>query len=129
MRLGEGWACDLSPDGRSALAVIPTSPDKLMLYPTGAGEARRLESGEVLEYSAAQWFPDGKRLLVCGSGAKGASRCYVQDTAGGKPQPVTSEGARRGFVSPDGAQLLVQGVHDEYQLYPSAGGDPRPSPR
>ena len=39
--------------------------------------------------------------------------------------PVTSEGAASGFVSPDGKQILVQGIHDEYRLYPSDGGDPR----
>jgi hypothetical protein len=50
----------------------------------------------------------------------------VQDVFGGKPRPATSEGTRKGIVSPDGALLLVQGSRDEYQLYPSAGGEPRP---
>ncbi|HEX7251694.1 MAG TPA: protein kinase, partial [Thermoanaerobaculia bacterium] len=67
VRLGEGWATSLSPDGRWALAVVPSSPDRLMLYPTGVGEPRRLESGEIQEYSSARWFPDGKSLLVCGT--------------------------------------------------------------
>ncbi len=126
VRLGEGWAGDLSPDGRWALAVVPTSPDRLMLYPAGPGEPRRLESGDIREYSSARWFPDGKRILVCGTEAKHASRCYAQDVSGGKPRPVTSEGSRNGIVSPDGTLLLVQGSRDEYQLYPSAGGEPRP---
>ncbi|HEY3204266.1 MAG TPA: protein kinase [Thermoanaerobaculia bacterium] len=126
VRLGEGWVGDLSPDGRWALAVVPTSPDRLMLYPAGPGEPRRLESGDIREYSSARWFPDGKRILVCGTEAKHASRCYAQDVSGGKPQPVTSEGSRNGIVSPDGTLLLVQGSRDEYQLYPSAGGEPRP---
>jgi len=39
---------------------------------------------------------------------------------------VTAGGAHNGFVSPDGRLLLVQGSRDEYQLYPSAGGEPRP---
>jgi Tol biopolymer transport system component len=126
VRLGEGWAGDLSPDGRWALAVVPTSPDRLMLYPAGPGEPRRLESGDIREYSSARWFPDGKRILVCGTEAKHASRCYVQDVSGGKPRPVTPEGTREGTVSPDGTLLLAQASRDEYQLYPSAGGEPRP---
>jgi WD40 repeat protein len=126
VRLGEGWAGDLSPDGRWALAVVPTSPDRLMLYPAGPGEPRRLESGDIREYSSARWFPDGKRILVCGTEAKQTSRCYAQDVSGGKPRPVTSEGSRNGIVSPDGTLILVQGSRDEYQLYPSAGGEPRP---
>jgi Tol biopolymer transport system component len=126
VRLGEGWAGDLSLDGRWALAVVPTSPDRLMLYPAGPGEPRRLESGDIREYSSARWFPDGKRVLVCGTEAKQTSRCYAQDVSGGKPRPVTPEGTRNGIVSPDGSLLLVQGKGDEYQLYPSAGGEPRP---
>jgi dipeptidyl aminopeptidase/acylaminoacyl peptidase len=126
VRLGEGWAGDLSPDGRWAVAVVPTSPDRLMLYPAGPGEPQRLESGDIREYSSARWFPDGKRILVCGTEAKHASRCYAQDVSGGKPRPVTSEGSRNGIVSPDGTLILVQGSRDEYQLYPSAGGEPRP---
>jgi Tol biopolymer transport system component len=126
VRLGEGRAGDLSPDGRWALAVVLTSPDRLMLYPTGPGEPRRLESGEIREYSSARWFPDGKRTLVCGTDSKNASRCYVQAVSGGKPRPVTSEGTREGIVSPDGTLLLVQGSRDEYKLYPSAGGESRP---
>jgi Tol biopolymer transport system component/predicted Ser/Thr protein kinase len=126
VRLGEGWAGDLSPDDRWALAVVPSSPDRLVLYPTGPGEPRRLESGDIREYSSARWFPDGKRILVCGTEAKHASRCYAQDVSGGKPRPVTSEGTGSGIVSPDGALILAQGARGEYQLYPSTGGEPRP---
>ena len=125
VRLGEGWAADLSPDGVWALAVVPTSPDRLMLYPTGPGDPRRLENGDIRDYGSAQWFPDGKRIVVCGTDAKHASRCYVQEVPGGKPRAVTAEGARAAFVSPDGALLLVQGSQNEYQLYPVAGGVPR----
>ena len=128
VRLGEGWAGDLSPDGRWALAVVATSPDRLMLYPAGPGEPRRLESGDLREYSSARWFSDGKRILVCGTEAKHAARCYAQDVSGGKPRPVTSEGTLNGSVSPDGTLILVQGGRGEYQLYPSAGGEPRAVP-
>ena len=59
VRLGEGAAQDLSPDGKWALAVVPSSPQQLVLYPTGAGEKRRLEPGGLVSYDAAQFFPDG----------------------------------------------------------------------
>ena len=128
VRLGEGWAADLSPDGLWALAVVPSSPDRLMLYPTGPGEARSLESGDIREYASAKWFPDGKRVLVCGTNSSRASRCYTQEISGGAPRPVTPEGTRSGLVSPDGELLLVQGTHDEYELFPSAGGEPGKAP-
>ena len=125
VRLGEGWAADLSPDGRWALAVVPSSPDRLMLYPTGPGEPRRLESGEIREYSSAKWFPDGNRVLTCGTDARRISRCYAQEISGGAPRPVTPEGTRGGIVSPDGALLLVQGRQNEFELHPAAGGEPK----
>jgi dipeptidyl aminopeptidase/acylaminoacyl peptidase len=126
VRLGEGWAGDLSPDGRWALAVVPSSPDRLVIYPTGPGEPRSLPSGEVREYGSAKWFPDGKRLLICGTEAKRGSRCYVQEVSGGPPRAVTAEGTRNGLVSPDGARILVQGKQDAYELSPSSGGTSEP---
>jgi Tol biopolymer transport system component len=128
VRLGEGWAADLSPDGRWALGIVPTGPDRLMLYPAGPGEPRRLESGGIRDYGSARWFPDGKRILVCGIEPQHASRCYVQDAQGGKPRPVTAEGTKQGSVSPDGTLLLVQGSRNEYQFYPTAGGEARSVP-
>ena len=124
VRLGEGVARDLSPDGRWALAVVPSSPDRLVLYPTGPGEPRPQVSGALREHSSAVWFPDGKRFLVCGTDDKRTSRCYVQEIDG-KPQPITAEGDRDGIVSPDGTLLLVQGSQDQYRLYRSDGGEPR----
>jgi len=128
VRLGEGTAEDLSPDGKWTLAVVPATPQQLVLYPTGAGEKRRLESGSLVSYDTAQFFPDGRRLLVCGAETGRAVRCYVQEIAGGKPRPVTPEGTSRGFVSPDGASILVRSGARALLLYPSGGGEPRSVP-
>jgi Tol biopolymer transport system component len=43
VRLGEGTALALSPDGRWALATVPGSQTTLALLPTGAGEPRTLD--------------------------------------------------------------------------------------
>ncbi len=128
VRLGEGAAADLSPDGAWALAIVPSAPSHLMLYPTGPGEPRRLESGNVRDFSSARFFPDGKRILACGTEVGHASRCYVVDVAGSKPRPITAEGTSDGFVSPDGTLVVVEAGRGRYQLYPSAGGEPRPVP-
>jgi hypothetical protein len=104
--LGEGDPQDLSPDGRWATAII--YPDRLLIYPTGAGETRELERGSITSYIDARWFPDGQRVLITASERGGASRCYVQDIAGGPPQPVMSEGMRAGFPAPDNRRALVQ---------------------
>jgi Tol biopolymer transport system component len=123
IRLGEGSAEDLSPDGKWALGVIPTSPQQLMLYPTGPGEARRLERGGILGYDSAHFFPDGKRVLACGHEAGKSVRCYVQGVDGGAPRPLTPEGSSHGVVSPDGLSIVTRSPGG-LRVYPTAGGNP-----
>ena len=129
VRLGEGFAQDLSRDGKWALVGIPTSPQQLVLDPTGAGETRRLDTGGILSIESARFFPDGSKVLACGNEEGHAVRCYVIPVAGGKPRPVTPEGTTDGFVSPDAAAFLVRQVGGAgLALYPAAGGAPRPVP-
>jgi WD40 repeat protein len=128
VRLGDGNAGDLSPDQRWALSVVPSSPMRLVLYPTGAGEPRPLERGNIEQYESARFFPDGKRILACGQEPGRTPRCYIQDLAGGSPRPVTPEGTTNGLVLPDGNSLLVQSADETYLLYPVAGGEPRKLP-
>ncbi len=131
VRLGEGFAADLSSDGKWVLAVVPGSPDQLVVYPTGAGESRRLDSGKIEHHTTGQWFPDGTRVLVCGNEPGHAERCYVQDIRGSPPRAVTPEDTHAGFVSPDSSLVLVRRGAESaagpgvFQLYPLAGGAPR----
>jgi Tol biopolymer transport system component len=122
VRLGEGSAGDLSPDGKWALAVVPTTPQQLVLYPSGAGQPRRLERGGLVSYETARFFPDLARVLACGHEEGHAVRCYVQDIAGGNPRPLTPEGTTDGRVSPDGREILVQTSAGGLWLYPAGGG-------
>ena len=64
VRLGEGQALDLSPDGKWAVANMFAKPAHLMLYPTGAGQPRQLDPGPIVQFTSARWFADGSRLLV-----------------------------------------------------------------
>ncbi|MGZ5423574.1 MAG: hypothetical protein ACXWH4_03395, partial [Candidatus Aminicenantales bacterium] len=105
LRLGEGSPMGLSPDEKWALTIIFTPP-QLVIYPTGPGETRRLPRGDLETYQSADWFPDGKNVLVVGNEAGKASRCYAQDVLGGPPRPVTPEATTKGMVSPDGLQIL-----------------------
>ena len=127
VRLGEGSAQDLSRDGKWALAVVPTSPQQLVLYPTGAGEPRRLERGGLLSYDSAQFFPDGRQVLACGHESGHAVRCYVQSVDGGLPRPLTPEGTSLGEVSPDG-RLVAAISADGLRIQPVGGGSPSTIP-
>ncbi len=120
VRLGEGAPCGLSPDGKSALAIVFTPP-QLVIYPTGPGETRRLPRGDLETYQSAGWFPDGKSVLVVGNEAGKASRCYAQDVSGGPPRPVTPEATMNGSVSPGGLQILYSKLGTWF-IQPVAGG-------
>jgi serine/threonine protein kinase len=129
VRLGEGVPIAMSADGRWSLSMVPAAPGWLAVYPTGPGEARRLETGGLEKYSqTGSWFPDGKRVLFSGSAPGGASRCWVQSVDGGPPTAVTPDGTRDCRLSPDAKLLVARGEGDAWALYPLAGGAPRPLP-
>jgi eukaryotic-like serine/threonine-protein kinase len=121
VRLGEGYPCGLSPDGKWALAIIYTPP-QLVIYPTGPGENRRLPRGDLETYQSADWFPDGKSVLVCGNEAGKASRCYAQDVSGGPPRPVTPDATANGRVSPDGLHILYSKPGGTWLVQRTEGG-------
>ncbi len=127
VRLGEGQGWGLSPDGAWALAIVQTTPQQLRLYPTGPGQARTLDRGSLETYESAAWFQDGHAVLACGSESGHASRCYVQEIAGGRPRPVTPEGTSGCRPSPNEEMALVD-EGGEYFLYPLAGGAARRLP-
>ena len=122
LRLGEGWPADLSGDGKWVLAVLQSTPPQLVIYPTGAGETRQLERGEIEHYATTQWFRDGKSVLIGGNEPGKGTRFYVQEIGGGAPRPVTPEGTRDGLLSSDGKLVLARGPEGKYFLYPIAGG-------
>ncbi len=123
VRLGEGEALKLSPDGKWALARR-TSPPRLVLLPIGVGEAKTLP-GQGLTYleGSGNWFPDSRRVVFAARSADGV-RSYEQPLDGGEPKaigPVETSGI---LVSPDAKTLLAKGS-DGFVLVPVEGGEPR----
>jgi len=128
LRLGEGWPADLSADAKWVLAVVQSRPPQLVIYPTGAGETKHLERGGIENYVTAQWFRDGKSVLISGNEPGKGTRFYVQEIGSGDVRPVTPEGTRDGWLSADGSLVLARGPEGKYFLYPIAGGEARPVP-
>jgi serine/threonine protein kinase/Tol biopolymer transport system component len=124
IRLGAGNPRRLSPDGKWAAAFLD-APARLMLYPTGSGDAIRLNAGRIERLTSVDWFPDGRRLLVCGSEPAGASRCYTQDFTGGAPKPVTAD-CLLATLAPDGRTLLLTLQDGSRQISSIDGGPSRP---
>lgn len=120
--LGEGMAGDLSPDGKWAAATV--SYKQLVLLPTGAGNARRIQAGGIQQYGhEIHWMPDGKQILFTGNQAGHATRCFLQNIDGGDPHPVTPEGVDYCRLSPDGKLIAASGMEiGGPRLYPIDGG-------
>ena len=130
VRLGEGSAQELSPDGKWALTITRiASEPQLVLYPTGAGETKTLLR-EGLVAQAAHWLPDGKQILLTASETGHGSRLYLWNLSGGKPRAISPEGYRSfpRTVSPDGKLVAVRGPDQRLYLYPLAGGEPSAIP-
>jgi Tol biopolymer transport system component len=102
----------------------------MLLLPTGAGTARRIERDDIEHYeSVIHWMPDGTQILFSAIQAGHAARCFLQSINGGGPRPVTPEGVSFCQVSPDGKLIAAssqKGV-DVY-LYGLDGSVPRPIP-
>ncbi len=128
VRIGEGRAMGLSPDGKWVLSILQhTSPARLVLLPTGAGEGRPLSYGS-FDYRGANWFPDGKRILVQAAEPGKATRLYVQDLAGGAPRAISAEGFGGSVITLDGKQVACTDPNGVGMLCPAEGGAPRPIP-
>jgi serine/threonine protein kinase len=129
VRLGDGLAITVSPDGKWVIASPPSTPAQLVLLPTGPGEAKPL-THDSINHSRARWLPDGKRFLFSGKEPSHAARIYRQDSSDGKPVPISPEGIDPLVIvlSPDGQQVVGVGPDEKAYFYPVAGGEPRAVP-
>jgi serine/threonine protein kinase/WD40 repeat protein len=127
VRLGDGSAGGLSPDGKWAIAFTG-QPTQITLLPTGPGQPRPVESSglESIQSGWGRFLPDGQRITVNGNEHGHGTRCYVLLLAGGTPKAVTPEGSACGPSSPDGRFVIGQGANSAVAIYPIEEGAPRP---
>jgi len=130
VRLGEGSAAGLSPDGRLALGLVGSvSSSTVVLYPVGTGEPKSLPPTG-LQIQEASWLPDGKRILLSANEPEHGTRLWVQRIGDPKPRAISPEGytSFAHAISPDGKSAAVSGPDRHLYLYPIAGGEPTPIP-
>jgi serine/threonine protein kinase len=129
VRLGDGLAISVSPDGKWVIASPPTTPAQLVLLPTGPGEAKPL-THDSINHSRARWLPDGRRFLFSGKEPGHAARIYLQNSPAAKPVPISPEGIDPLVLvlSPDGQQVVGVGPDEKAYFYPVAGGEPKAVP-
>ena len=127
IRLGEGEAEDLSPDGRWALAL---RAGEIAALPTGAG-VPRVRQLSFSELATARFLPDGERIVLAAREGKGALRLFVtgfgaepprafgpeislRGASSGEPQPLT--------ISPDGRLVAYAEAAGGIAIVPIEGG-------
>jgi eukaryotic-like serine/threonine-protein kinase len=130
VRLGEGRAMALSPDGKWAAAIPLDASSRVDLLPTGAGQSRTLQSPAIERYQWVGFFPDGQRLLVFGSEPGAALRLFAQDVATGDAKAIAPPGVGvngTNTLSPDGSRVIAfDAASTTVKVYPVAGGEPEP---
>ncbi len=134
IRLGDGTAGGLSPNGKWAISVATSKPPHLTLLPVGAGQAREvpLTGLDYVDPGAARFMPDGRHILVFGSVPGKSVRGYLVDSDGVSPMvPITPDGVGGVLPSPDGKYLAGLGMRqadssNPITLFPTAGGNSIP---
>ncbi len=108
IRLGDGIAKAISPDGNWALAILRD----IVIYPTGLGESRTLRSPGIDRYIWAGWHPSGRSLFFAASTESGPRRLYEQPLAGDARMLLDEEfhfDRLMGLpISPDGKGIVVR---------------------
>jgi hypothetical protein len=125
VRLGPGYARDLSPDARWALNV---HQGQLRVLPRGAGTPLVVDVAPLLAQQFATWHPDGERIVFLGAEPGHGVRLFLVPARGGIPRPVTPEDV--GFpagtvskpVSPDGKRVFAISRENELRVYDLESG-------
>jgi len=133
VRLGDGYAFGLSPDGRWALSIVSNPPPQLFLLPTGAGEPMVLPRGNIARYGGftADWFADSHRFVFAASEKGHEPRLYIQDIRGGEPRAISGEGLNLRFgrsLSLDQKYVAAIDGEEKIQIVDVEGGSSRPAP-
>jgi len=129
VRLGEGRALGISPDGAWVLTIPPDANDRLILLPTGAGEPKQLPATGI-RYSFAAWLPEGREFIVAGNRPGEGVRLFLHPLEGGPPRPIgPSSLGGPPALSRDGRLIIVQDEKGTARLYTLDGKQPpRPLP-
>ncbi|HEV7428196.1 MAG TPA: serine/threonine-protein kinase [Thermoanaerobaculia bacterium] len=119
VRIADGYGDAISPDGKY---VLGHSGAKLVVVPTGSGEARELKTDGAFDLGAV-WLPDARRVVIAGALPKKGYQLLVIDTLDESVKPVSPEGiwgdAYRPFaVSPDGHYAAGMTKQQTIALYP-----------
>jgi serine/threonine protein kinase/Tol biopolymer transport system component len=126
VRLGDGRAQSLSPDGKSVVSLPLDAPPRMTILPTGAGQMQTISHPSIEHYRWAQWLPDGKKILFSATEPNNPVRLYVHDLETGVMRPATPPGRAgiKSTITPDGKSIIgmdSEGKGHKYFLQPLDG--------
>ena len=129
VRLGQGQAWDLHPDGTRIISAAIGDSAKLMIYPTGTGQTRELT---LQGFSGLNGFFTGRgdELVVAGRKAGGEVAVYLYDPENDAIRQISPEGESYGIAlrNTNQGMVVVNPRNGSQQLLPLDGGDPLPIP-
>ena len=117
VKIGRGRAQALSPDGKWALSITPSEPNRVLLLPTGAGEPRQIDIGDLVPNAAvfvAHGSEGRRRRHPQRISGRGRRRRLVRHAQHASTSPSfgdgrsTCAGFRPTHTSPDGSLLAIQ---------------------
>lgn len=110
--LGEGFGSGITPDGKMVAATRSADPHKLVLYPTGAGDQRTIDLGNLnagvsgIE-NGFTFSDDGRYALLSAYNPEKEIRDYLVDLRTQRVRPVSPSGSKNGKLSPDGTRVVT----------------------
>ena len=124
---GNGFATDLSPDGKWALVVLPGDPAaRVQVVPVGPGQTRSLHWDGVMPLWAT-WFPDGQHILLESSSAGQGYGFSVTDAKGTTPKLLVIAGDTLAPISSNGQGYMVL-QNGSWTIQPIPEGAAKPVP-
>jgi len=128
VKLGDGYGAGINWDASLVAAAQNSQPHKIYLYPTGAGEQRVIDLGD-LSAAFGTWendltfSRDGRWAVFSAFDPKQQIRDYLLDMRDGKLRAVTPVGTRAGKLSPDASRVVTLDIAaDKYVLVDAASG-------
>jgi len=109
VEIGEGQAIGITPDGKYAIAFLPSQPSKLRVLATRAGESGTLDVAPVsVDPALISWMPGGKEFVFLGHEGQAPPRGYRVSFGGGPARPLTNLPSAHFWncISPDGKFVL-----------------------
>jgi Tol biopolymer transport system component len=132
IRLGDGAATALSPDGKWVSGAISLNPQswRFFVIPTGAGEEREISIPKLGGVNAViGWSLDGQTLFIQGpSENKREWQLYAWNSVTGSLRAIGPSGIQDSakLVSPDRTHIVSLGPDERWWSYPVEGGEARP---